>query len=248
MKCRYMILGVVVAAMIAVTAVAIPSLTSRGSLLAAEGVHFLEAEAGPALYMNAGRTLSLATAKSVFRNVEYETSTYVIGSMSLPSLPSEDQDVHVYVHVDGWIVVYYLNDESLTKIVSSVYWSGGQLTATKLDEGMSKMCDALVVLVSNIKKYHFKYPEANNWQIMTRYGGTFNMKIPDEFNVYERSYYTSYYSSAYGCWRYYLNGAQQTPSSDHGYLTLGQLPSGQFNSVGSYGSSLVAIGLVYWEP
>lgn len=247
MKRKYMILVAIVAIIIAAAAATAPTLmTNPGSLLAAEGVHFLEAEAGPALYMHAGKTLNLALAKSAFRNIEYETPTYIIGSMSLPSLLSEDQDVHVYVHVDGWIVVYYLNDEPLTKIVSSAYWSGGQLIATKLDEGMNKICDALVVLVNGVKKYHFKYPEANNWQIIARYSGTFSMKIPSEFTVYERSYYTSY--SYYGEWRFLLNGGLMTSSSDHGYLNLGQLPPDQFHSVESMTSRLVAIGLVYWEP
>ena len=248
MRPKYMILTAVLAAIIALTVVAIPTMKNHETLLAAEGAHFLEAEAGPALYVHAGKTLNLASAKSVFRNVEYETPTYVIGSMSLPSLPGEDEDVHVYVHVDGWIVVYYLKHVPLTKIVSSTYWSGGQLIATKLDDGMNKICDALVVLLSNVKKYHFKYPEADSWQIVARYNGTFNMQIPGEFIVYERSYYTSYYRSAYGYWAYYLNGSLMTPSRAHGYLTLGQLPPDQFHAVGSYGSSLVAIGLVYKEP
>ena len=244
MKREHTILVAAVVAIIAVTAVALPSAGGPGSLLAAEGVHFLEAEAGPALYMHAGKALSLASAKSVFRNVEYETPTYVIGSMALPSLPGEDEDVHVYVHVDGWIVVYYLKHVPLTKIVSSTYWSGGQLIATKLDDGMNKICDALLVFVNGVKRYHFKYPEADNWQIIARHSGTFNMKIPGEFAVYERSVYSSC-----GGGRFYLNGQEKWAAPGYGYLTAGELPPDQFHSVGTgHYYCLVAIGLVYSEP
>ncbi len=241
MRPKYMILTTALAAIVALALVAIPSMKNHEALLAAEGVHFLEAEAGPALYMHAGKTLNLASARNALRNVEVETPTYIIGSMSLASLPSVDEDVHVYVHVDGWIVVYYLNHEPLTKIVSSAYWSGGQLIATKLDDGMNRICDALLVFVNGVKRYHFKYPEANNWQIVARHSGTFSMKIPGEFAVYERSWYAS--NS-----QFYLNDELKWGHPGHGYLTSGELPPDQFNSVKSHGSTLVAIGLVYKEP
>jgi len=244
MRPKHMILTTALAAIVALALVATPSMKNHEALLAAEGVHFLEAEAGPALYMHAGKTLNLASARVVFRNVEVETPTYIIGSMSLPSLSSVDEDVHVYVHVDGWIVVYYLNHEPLTKIVSSAYWSGGQLIATKLDDGMNKICDALLVFVNGVKKYHFKYPEADNWQIIARHSGTFNMKIPGEFAVYERSVYSSC-----GGGRFYLNGQQKWAAPGYGYLTAGELPPDQFHSVGTgQYICLVAIGLVYSEP
>ena len=250
MKGKRRILIVTLAILIAAAAAIAVSLTrDTKTLFAADGVNFLEDEAGAALYRNAGQVLNLTKAKTAFRTIEAETATYVIGSMALPSLPAPSEDVHCYVHVDGWIVVYYLKQEPLAKIVSSVYWSGGQLTSTKLDGGMQKICDALQVLNTNVKKYHFQYPNANNWEIVAS-TSPFNINVPGSFNVYERSFYRGTTS---GCVSsiFSLDGSCISSTEDHGVLSLSQLMPDQFHAVGpcpSYCMPLVAICLVYQKP
>jgi len=247
MSRRRMLLIVLVVIIGVGASVAAPLLTrGNGGLLAQTGAEFLQQEAGPALYMNAGHALNLATARAAYRNIEIETADYIIGSVSLPSLPAVTEDVHCYVHKDGWIVVYYLKQEPLAKIVSNAYWSGGQLTRTKLDEGMEGMCNALGLLQSGIKKYHFQWPLANNWEMVA---GTsaFNVKVPSSFNVYERSWYSSMAN------RFLLDGGCISSGEDHGALSLSQLTPDQFHTVGGlcpgyYNMGLVVICLVYQKP
>jgi hypothetical protein len=160
--------------------------------LAAEGTTFLEQEAGMSLYFNAGQTLNLSTAKSVYKTVESETATYLIGSISLPGLPETD-DVHCYVQKDGWIVVYYLKAEPVSKIIDWNYYTSGQLTSNKLKTGMGEMCTALGITPTDAKYYHFQYSYASKWMIVTESvvnngSDSFNLNIPSSFSVYERSW------------------------------------------------------------
>jgi len=245
------ILFVALAVIVALVSSAAVFLLTGGSsgLLAQTGAEFLKQEAGPALYMNAGQTLSLTQAKTAYRNIEMETPDYIIGSMAVPSCPSVTDDVHCYVHKDGWIVVYYLKGEPLSKVVSSVYYSGGQLTSTKLDDGMEKVCNALGILKSGVKRYHFQWPSANNWEMVA---GTsaFNIKVPGSFNVYERSYYFGTPPCGFAD-RFSLDGNCLVPGVDHGVLSLSQLAPDQFHTVGpcsGYCMPLVVICLVYQKP
>lgn len=243
------------------------STTGTEALLEADGTNFLEEEAGAAMYMNAGQALDLSKARTAYKTIEKETDTYIIGSMSLLDLP-ETEDVHCFVHVDGWIVTYYLKEEPLTKIVAWEYYSGGELTSTKLDQGIAKMCGYVQVPVppeTEIKKYHFQYPSANNWMIVTKsqYGegtSSFNLQIPNEFTVYERSW--SHWAK--GGSSMYPDTSQlkiddtlishistKGPAKmDYGELAYGELPPGQLHevSVSSGDQAHVAIGLVYLEP
>lgn len=54
--------------------------------VAAEAITILEEEAGAATYMDAGQTLDLSKARNAYNTIEKETDTYIIDSMSLPTL------------------------------------------------------------------------------------------------------------------------------------------------------------------
>jgi len=188
---------------------------------------FLEQEAGMSIYMKANETIDLSKAKTVFKYIEKETSEYIVGSMSLPDLPETD-DVHCFVHRDGWIVVYYLKDEPIGKIIDWNYYSGGRLTKTKLQIGLENMAIALGLSVSNAKYYHFQYPYADKWVIIIEVweGGdgedSFRIKVPSSFTIYERSW---------------------VHNTKYGTLTSGELTPDVFHTVrvggyrGSYGGS-----------
>jgi hypothetical protein len=168
---------------------------------------FLDKEAGIALYLSAGRTIDLSKAKAAYRSIEKEDANYTIGSIALPNLPEGD-DVHCFVHREGWIVVYYLKGEPVAKIIDWNYWSGGQLASNKLQVGLEKMCNALGLPTVGAKYYHFQYPLANKLMLvidaMTGAGeDSFRITIPKEIAVYEASwshydektgdYYSSYF-------------------------------------------------------
>jgi hypothetical protein len=225
-------------------------------VLAAEGTSFLEQEAGMSLYLNAAQALDLAKAKGVYKTIESETSTYLIGSIALPNLPETD-DVHCYVQKDGWIVVYYLKAEPVSKIIDWNYYSGGQLTSNKLKVGMSQMCDALGFTPTDAKYYHFQFPYANGWMIAADSASwdtdTFKMNIPSSFTFYERSWSLCAGSGRTACGL--LSSTQLLPDMDHtveakhdgwSRLIIDGKEIANFSS-GSISMSEVAILLIYRE-
>jgi hypothetical protein len=220
---------------------------------------FLDEEAGIALYLNVSGPIDLSKARSVFRTIEKETVNYTVGSIALPNL-SESEDVHCFVHREGWIVVYYLKAEPVAKIIDWNYWSGGQLTKNKLQVGLEQMCNALGVSVSGAKYYHFQYPYANKCMIIIETVGSgedsFTITIPIEFTVYERSWsHYAYYSTSY----FKIDGntideiSPSSPLTEYGRLTVAQLSPSVTHTVsvsGYYSGYLygVCIALIYQEP
>ncbi|MEM2889515.1 MAG: hypothetical protein QXR42_08630 [Candidatus Bathyarchaeia archaeon] len=232
--------------------------------LAQSSATFLEEEAGISLYVNVGGSINLATAKTVFRTVEKETSDYVVGSVPLPGL-SENEDVHCFVHKDGWIVVYYLKGEPLSKIVDWNLWSGGKMTKNKLQVGLEQITNALGIVVTSVNYYHFQYRYANKCMLIleTLTGSgedSFKVTIPNDLTVYERSWShyaqtTYWYSSYFKIDGNTINGISgyDYPITKYGTLTFAQLTPGVVHIVSVSGGTSnklygVCIGLVYQEP
>lgn len=232
---------------------------------------FLEEEAGMTIYVDIARTIDLEVAKTVYRTLEKETANYTVGSIALPDLP-ESEDVHCFVHKDGWIVVYYLKAEPVGKIIDWAYWSGSELTENKLQVGLEQMGNALGASVTGAKYYHFQYPYANKCMVIieTVIGtaayteDNFNIKIPLEFTVYVRSW-SHYSQQAYPVdapdmrSRFKIDGnpiniiSATSPQTNYGQLTVAQLSPNVFHNVsvsGYYSGKLygVCIALVYQEP
>jgi hypothetical protein len=167
---------------------------------------FLEGEAGIALYVNTGQQLNLAVAGTTLHTTEYTTSTYIIGSIAVPTSPSgtlpDTEDPHCFVQKDGWIVVYYRNTEPISKIVDWNWWNQAtlQLTNNKLQAALSKMCTALGVTTTGEQYYDFKYPGATEFLLVIKTrtsGGTsnFTLQIPNNFTYYEQSWSHYIYES-----------------------------------------------------
>jgi hypothetical protein len=230
---------------------------------------FLDEEAGISLYVNIGRSIDLAVAKTVYRALEKETADYIVGSVNV-SL-SENEDVHCFVHKEGWIVTYYGKGEPVSKIVDWSLWSQStsKLTKNKLQVGLEKMTNPLGVTVPSLSYYHFQYPNANKCMIIleTLVGSgedSFNVTIPNDINVSQRSW--SHYSGGlYSGYKSYFNIDGNTidtisgtyapaPVTKLGTLIVAQLsPSApHIVSVSSdYGASYlygVCVALVYQEP
>jgi hypothetical protein len=222
---------------------------------------FLEDEAGMSIYMNLGQSIDLSKAKTVYKTIEKETTDYIVGSLSLPNLP-ETEDVHCFVHKDGWIVVYYLKNEPISKVVDWNYYSSeAGLTETKLQAGLEKMVLALGATVTSAKYYHFQYPYADKWMITIEsvegsVTDSFNLKIPSDFTVYERSW-SNYAYECGSCLK--IDGTIiNTVISGTSYekLTAAQLSPDIFHTISvepyDYWSPSsqrhVAIVLLYLEP
>ena len=225
--------------------------------MAAEST-FLDEEAGISAYTNLGTTIDLSVAKTGFKTIEQETADYIVGSIALPDLP-ETEDVHCFVHSDGWIVTYYLAAEPTSKVIDWGYSSPGHLV-TKLKVGIDEMCNTLATVASDISYYHFHYPFANRWMVITECAessspDSFNLNIPSEFTTYERSW--SHYTFA--CSSYLrIDGSAIDLSSNKeniGKLTASQLSPDVSHLVSvdpggfvSGDQACVAIVLVYFEP
>jgi len=233
---------------------------------AQSGTTFLEQEAGMSIHININSSISLSVAKTAFRVVEKETSNYIVGSVPLSESSPASEDAHCFVHKDGWIVVYYLKAEPVSKIVDWSYYSGGSLAKNKLQIALERVGNIIGVAVTGAQYYNFQYPLANKYMltIKTQNGAgesSFNIKIPVEFTVYEQSY--SHYaqgSASYSPSYLKIDGsitseigslAYYVPYTQYGKIS--QLSSGVSHSVsisGVYENHLyhACIALVHLEP
>lgn len=228
---------------------------------------FLDEEAGICIYTDVGQSLDLSIAKGVYKTIEKETPDYVVGSISLSGLPESD-DVHCFVHMDGWIVVYYLDEEPASKIIDWNWYTGGVLSKTKLESGLLEMCLALGVAAGNPSYYHFQYRFANRLMIIIdtqEVTGTdsFTLRLPSDFTFYERSW--SHHIGGFGDIQTafgVLSAAQLSPDITHTievelYLSGSYTDHSHFRIdgetihekyVGTLDCSNAGIVLVYLEP
>ena len=229
---------------------------ARPAFAQENGVSFLEQEAGISAYMKAVQTIDLTKAKSAFRTVERETGEYVVGSIPLSGY-AETEDVHAYVHKDGWIVTYYIKDEPPSKILDwNDYGEDEKINGTKLEIGIVAICTAVSVATKDVKYYDFRYPDANRMMIVAEavWSGneeTFRMKLPGDFVFYDRAYSlyrsnSSYYTSMY------LDGAETATARDlytskYGSLSATQLSLDVFHTVNIRHPGFCAIVLIYRE-
>lgn len=154
-----------------------------------DGTSFLEQEAGIAAYTNMTRKIDLTKVSTVFKTIEKETDTYIVGSTPVPGYEKYgNENIHCFVHKSGWVIVYYLRGEPTAKI-----WLGD-----KLKTSLTAICDVMEVVVPYVKYYHFQYPDANMLMLVAkRQNRLFRIMIPGSFVVYERSWATDQNSGQY---------------------------------------------------
>jgi len=233
------------------------------------GATFLEEEAGISAYLNVGETIDLEKAKTAFRTIEYETDEYIIGSVPLPDY-AETEDVHAYVHKDGWVVAYYLKEEPAAKILDwEDYGTDEKIKSTKLEDGLSVVCNAAGVPMRDLKYYDFWYPNAGKMMIVAdaqwvEGTDTFDIKLPSDFVFYERSYSHYAYDSC-GSTMYIdgktissIGGCDGCSVTRYGHLSPTHLSLETFHTVNlwhdqfcyghhRYGEAFGAIVLIYRE-
>jgi hypothetical protein len=129
---------------------------------------FLDEEAGMSAYVNVGQAISLAQAKIAFVGLEKETADYIVGSLR-PSNYTEDEneEVHCFVHKDGWILTYYTRDVARAKIFDRrAYKADQSKVITMLENGITKVCNQISVTTPSISYYDFKFPNANSLMLV----------------------------------------------------------------------------------
>lgn len=151
-------------------------------------VSFLEDEAGMIAYTLLDKKIDLKRAKSVFKAIEKETDKYIIGSFSISGFKGySKEDVHLFVHTDGWVVVYYLKQDSTAKMISMQ-----NLGNTKLNMGLTEACSMIGATVPYVRYYHFQYPDADKFIVLAKsQSQPFRIMIPISFVIYERSWSSS---------------------------------------------------------
>ena len=222
------------------------------------GTTFLKEEAGISAYTNVGEAIDIEKVKTVFRTIEYETSEYIIGSVPLPDY-EETEDVHVYVHTDGWVVAYYLKEEVVAKILDwEDYSTDERITGTKLEDGVSVVCNAAGVPIRDLNYYDFRYPNAEKLMIIadalwSSGTDTFKLKLPSDFIVYERSF-SYYYGGGYYSSRMYIDEDEISAigsggGTNYGLLSPTQLSVGDFHTIKieTNGRGFDSIVLIYRE-
>jgi len=232
------------------------------------GTSFLETEAGIAAYANAGQPITLSRVRPLFRTIERETSEYLIGSVRLAAYP-ETEDPHAYVHRDGWVVAYYLNDEPTSKIIGWQEYDAEGLASTKLEDVITLIFSEIGAVPASISYYDFEYPNATYLMIVADAESdgdrwdSFQLQIPGSFIVYERSWSHSSYDATSqfkldgamisqfnhcgNCWRAFygeLQRSQLAPSILHTIELFNDESCGDW---GICGQSYCAIALVYRE-
>lgn len=206
-----------------------------GVAQAQEGVDaFPQDEAGMSAYFRAPFAITIATVRPVFRTIEAETNEYIIGSVPVPPYP-ESQDVHVYIHRDGWFLAYYPAADPSGKIVD--WWryndSGRNNLSTKLENALSVAAQPVGATPTGVSFYDFRYPNANRLIMIadwTEDTDDFQVNLPVAFGYFERSW--SFATSDWG--KLKLNGQQLIDANidwttAQGILTDVQLPTNQYN-------------------
>ena len=102
-------------------------------------------EAGIAAYFNAGSPINLTNARTVFRTIEAETATYIIGSVGVTDY-DENHDVHVYVDSSGWIMAYYDDSVPTGKVFDWRLYDGGTAIPTTLDTVLGVVASTLSLI------------------------------------------------------------------------------------------------------
>lgn len=180
-------------------------------------------EAGISAWYEAPTSIDLDLARNAFRTIELETSEYIIGSIDTPNLP-EHFDVHGYVHIDGWLMTYYLNDEPVSKIIDT---ATPTINSTLLDSGLAILAGSAGVGLGVSNYYDFRYPNATNILFVAEDGDDFSITLPGDYGYFERGHALRGFDHVYEHWR--LNGVDQgftywDGTRGYGTLSASQLP------------------------
>lgn len=156
-------------------------------------------EAGMSAYFKVEGPIDLSTVRPLFRTIEDETATYIIGSVPVSGY-GESEDVHAYVDVDGWFLAYYLESEgrSTGDVMDWIAYDDSGMTelTTKMENVVEALASAAGVTYTDSTHYHFQMPNATNMAVLiehTTSSGEFDFSIPGEWEYLERSYSLAWY-------------------------------------------------------
>ena len=201
------------------------------------GKSFLEEEAGISLYVNAGEEIDLSKAKALYKVLEDETDSYLIGTVELSGY-GEDWWPHVWIHRDGWIVVYYLKEEPTSRLMDWFAFEragGTEINTTTLREVLLWVAGELkldlTVIQRDMRYYHWQYPEAKKLLVVLDTTSTgsdaFTYTIPGSLKLYEVSgSHFANLGTGYGQWSGTMIDGEWFKKAGQGkYVLIGTLSS-----------------------
>ncbi len=148
---------------------------------------YLDQEAGISAYYKSPDAITLSQVRGQFRTIETETADYIIGSVAVTG-HTENFDAHVYVHVTGWIMAYYLRVDPVSKIIDV---QAQTISTTKLRTVVATVASAAGAPFTDVAYYDFRYPNATNMLLVAEdetNGTSFTITVPATFGYYERGW------------------------------------------------------------
>jgi uncharacterized protein YpmB len=196
-------------------------------------------EAGISAYVKVSDSIDLETVMEnllphIYQVLEVNPTYFIVTVTN-----DDNQNTHLYVGADGWVISYYRGTEEVSR---AVRWNiasdedptpEGVTSMTTLEEVISKTCDAAGVdyetIKSGIKFYDFEHPNADRMMFVVdmqsgQGSNSFYIAIPPEVTVKESSY-SHYYNVTFSTTQILLNGGVITyagvgKGASYGYKDL----------------------------
>jgi len=168
----------------------------------AQGVpadQFPGSEAGISAYVNANQGIDLGKARTLFKGVEADTGSYIVGTVELQG-HTEEMWPHVYIDKSGWILAYYPKTEPTSRIMQWYGYQRDVIATTTLRDTVMQICQKLGINLptfdADMHYYHFQHPEATKILVAvdTISGSdTFKFTVPYGITLYDAAW--SHYGS-----------------------------------------------------
>lgn len=210
-------------------------------------------EAGIAAYFQTGSPINLAAVKPQFRTIERQTEEYIIGSAAVANY-GESEDVHLYVHKDGWVMTYYLAAEPAGKVFDwkDYQANNGAAITTKLENTIANVLVTAGIPFTAATYYDFRYPNATHLMLIADANqpcgeDSFQVTLPGSYSFFERGWFVA------NSHRLSLNDASiGTAASDanaQGILLATQLRPDEMHivKIGSGCNGVGGLALIYKE-
>lgn len=252
-----------------------PFIQIAGASSVEGGSAFPEDEAGISAYVNVGESIDLEKVATIFDQIENVSETHVVGFVPISNYGGNVRP-HLYADTSGWIVAYFTKDEPASLIMDWQNNNKGDLDnpkieeikTTTLEQAIKKTCDAIGIdyeeIKQKIKYYDFEFPEADSMLLFVKTradrGKSYvHLSVPDNYKVYEASYYLYATNSGYIWARLEVDG-KRIDSIENGrdvglydtekVLTVGQAHTiaVEFGGYTDHGSAGVATVLIYKSP
>lgn len=151
-------------------------------------------EAGISAYVNANQGIDLGKARTLFKGVEADTGSYIVGTVELPG-HTEEMWPHVYIDKSGWILAYYPKTEPTSRIMQWYGYQRDVIGTTTLRDTLIQICQKLAIGLSNFDAdmhyYHFQHPEATKILIAvdtTSGSDMFKFTVPSGITLYDTAW------------------------------------------------------------